>query len=250
MDGQTASAFKKRESPRWLVTFADMMTLLVALFVMLLSFAEIDSDSFRRNAGPISEAFNIIPIAPTLPKSQRQDLRMGPSDAELRALQKAKLRALQKEEFLDNLRTQMSREIAEAQVEVLEKGDQIIVRFPARSAFPSGSMELSPMILPALDKIARVLLVENKGQILVSGHTDNTPISTERIRSNWDLSTQRAVSVVHHLLESAVIDPARITAQGFADSRPLEPNDTPERRARNRRVEISISFASGEDGKP
>ena len=244
MDGQTTSAAKKRGAPRWMVTFADMMTLLLALFVLLLSFAEIDSDSFRKNAGPIAEAFhtkNIIQIAPTLPKSQRLDLRMGPSDAELRTRQKY--------EFLDNLRTQMSREIAEARVQILEEGDKIIVRFPAQSAFPSGSMELSPTILHALEKIARVLAA-NKGQILVSGHTDNAPISTERIRSNWDLSAQRAVSVVHYLLQVADIDPARITTQGFADSRPLHPHDTPERRARNRRVEISISFADGGDGEP
>lgn len=227
-----------------MVTFADMMTLLLALFVMLLSFAEIDSDSFRKNAGPISEAFhtrNIIQISPTLPKSQRVELKMGPGDAELRTRQK--------EEFLDNLRTQLSREIAEARVHILEEGDRIIVRFPAQSAFHSGSMELSPAILPALEKIAKVLEA-HKGQILVAGHTDNAPISTERIRSNWDLSTQRAVSVVHHLLRVADIDPARISVQGFADSRPLEPHDTPERRARNRRVEISVSFAGGEDGEP
>lgn len=227
-----------------MVTFADMMTLLLALFVMLLSFAEIDSDSFRKNAGPISEAFNtenILQISPTLPKSQRLDLRMGPGDAELRARMK--------EEFLDNLRTQMSREIAQAQVQILEEGDRIIVRFPAQSAFHSGSMELSPSILPALAKIAKVL-ESHKGQILVAGHTDNAPISTQRIRSNWDLSTQRAVSVVHQLLRVADIDPARISVQGFADSRPLEPHDTPERRARNRRVEISVSFEAEEDAKP
>ena len=244
MNEATTGAVKKRKTPPWVVTFADMMTLLLALFVMLLSFAEIDSDSFRKNAGPISEAFhtkNIIQISPTLPKSQRLDLRMGPSDAELRAQRK--------EEFLDNLRTQLSREIAEARVHILEEGDRIIVRFPAQSAFPSGSMELSPTILPALAKIARVLAV-HKGQILVAGHTDDAPISTDRIRSNWDLSTQRAVSVVHHLLEVAVIDAERISVQGFADSRPLAPHDTPERRAGNRRVEISISFAGGEDGEP
>ena len=109
-------------------------------------------------------------------------------------------------------------------------------------------MELSSTILPALVKLAKVLAV-NKGQILVAGHTDNAPISTARIRSNWDLSTQRAVSVVHYLLEVSIINPARITAQGFADSRPLDPNDTPEHRARNRRVEISVSFAEGKGGK-
>ena len=242
MSGQASTAPKKRGAPDWMVTFADMMTLLLALFVMLLSFAEIDSDSFRKNAGPISEAFNtenIIQISPTLPKSQRLELRMGQGDAELRAQLK--------DEFLDNLRSQMSREIAEARVQILEDGDRIIVRFPAQSAFPSGSMELSHQILPSLEKIAKVL-EDHKGQIQISGHTDNAPISTERIRSNWDLSTQRAVSVVHYLLEVSTLDSSRITVQGFAESRPLEPHDTPERRARNRRVEISVSFESSEDG--
>ena len=83
-----------------------------------------------------------------------------------------------------------------------------------------------------------------KGQILVSGHTDNSPISTGWFRSNWDLLSARAVSVVHFLITRTAVSPSRITALGVADSRPLVKNDTPENQSRNRRVEISIEITS------
>lgn len=241
MNAPFKSFAKRTGAPRWMVTFADLMALLLALFVMLLSFAEIDSDNFRKNAGPISEAFHtrsLIKIVPTLPKSQRLDLNLEPDEAEIRTQQK--------EAFLDSLRADMAGEIADARVQVLEQADEVVVRFPDRSAFASGSMELAESILPTLDKIAKVL-EQNTGRLRVAGHTDDTPIATQRIRSNWDLSTARAVSVVHYLLGVADIDPARITAQGFADSRPLAPNDSPENRAINRRVEISVEFPGRED---
>ena len=84
------------------------------------------------------------------------------------------------------------------------------------------------------------LIVSNDGEVTVAGHTDNVPISTKRFRSNWDLSTARAVSVAHELLENAPLDETRFVVIGHADTRPLAPNDTAENRARNRRVDISI----------
>lgn len=95
--------------------------------------------------------------------------------------------------------------------------------------------------LPAIDRIVEIL-ARAEGGILVSGHTDNQPIFTSQFRSNWDLSTERAVSVVHRLLKDKKIDPKRITAMGFGDSRPLKSNDTPEGRSVNRRVEIAIEM--------
>ncbi len=142
---------------------------------------------------------------------------------------------------MSRIRQDMAVEITNSQVEIIEKGHSIVVRFPDKSAFPSGSKDLVKSILPALDKLA-LILSEVNGQILVSGYTDNTPISNSTFRSNWDLSTARAVSVVHYLLKSSNIEPSRITAQGFADGRPLAPNDSPENRATNRRVEISIEL--------
>ncbi len=78
----------------------------------------------------------------------------------------------------------------------------------------------------------------------MSGHTDSSPISTARFRSNWDLSSARAVTVVHYLMEKAGVKATRITARGFADSRPLVKNNTPENQSKNRRVEIALEITA------
>lgn len=221
--------------PRWLMTFADLMALLFALFVLMLSFSEIDSDKFRKNAGPISAAFTgtaqIIPdtsVAIPLPPSEAEQ----PIEELIREW---------KDQILDHLRTSMPREIASKEIILVEKEYEVIIRFPDATAFPSGSAELKDRVLAILDRIGEVM-ADASGQILVSGHTDDVPISTAAFRSNWDLSTARAVSVIHYLLDAGRLDSGRVTAQGFADSRPLAANDSPENRAVNRRVEIAIQM--------
>ena len=227
-------------TPGWMVTYADMMALLLCLFVLLLSFSDIDSTSFQQNAGPIREAFNpsvIIPSnKPTLPSRvfippvvEPQEQKIRPEDTRIAEM----------------LREDMRVEIENKAMELDMTEDRIIIRFPGRAAFPSGSATLQEDFLPVIDKI-RALVARTKGQVIVSGHTDDTPITTGVFRSNWDLSTARAVSVVHELLADPKIDPSRLTAQGFGASRPLVPNDTPEGRARNRRVEISIDPAENQ----
>ncbi|MGB0670403.1 MAG: OmpA family protein [Rhodospirillales bacterium] len=107
-------------------------------------------------------------------------------------------------------------------------------------AFPSGSGNLNNQFAEVLDKLVPVLS-QTEGQIMVSGHTDNIPLSAgARYQSNWELSSARATAVVHELLAAGGIDGSRVTIQGFGDSRPLEGNDSVEGRAKNRRVEISI----------
>ena len=93
--------------------------------------------------------------------------------------------------------------------------------------------------MPILKKINEVL-TQTDGLIAVAGHTDNIPISTSRYRSNWELSTSRATSVVHELLRYNTIPPERFVLEGYADTRPLAPNDSAENRATNRRVEIVV----------
>ncbi len=222
-------------APAWMVTFADLMALLVALFVLLLSFSEIDSESFKKNAGPMHEAFNkpkSIPITETNQVMVKIQTDL-PNIEELERIEEWKAN------FVDNLNTAMRREIAEKQIVVIEKETSVVIRFPDTTAFSSGSSELRDEVLPTLDKLA-TMLSRTDGLIKIAGHTDDIPITTSQFRSNWDLSTSRAVSVVHQLLSTDGIDPSRVAAQGFADSRPLEPNDTPENRSANRRVEIVV----------
>ena len=226
-------------APRWMVTFADLMSLLFALFVLLLSFSDIDSDSFKRNAGPINEAFNAKPTAlpegtPSSTTSLRIDLSAPPEEI---GPQQSPAQA--KAALLGQLRSALAEEIARKQVELVITDNFVVIRFPSKFAFTSGAERLTDAILPTIDSISRVL-ARTPGKILIAGHTDDTPISTVRFRSNWDLSAARAVSVVHRLLANNRIDPTRVTTQGFAEHRPLGANDTSRKRAKNRRVEISV----------
>ena len=249
-------ALKRRKlegAPRWMVTFADLMALLFALFVLLLSFAEVDSDSFKRNAGPMRDAFgqgDKVLRTTSLPQIQAGEA--GPGQARSQALAPSNptaeivqfdRRRKAKRSFLWQFRRSLERELSESRIVLIDEGDRIIIRFPGATSFVAGSAQLAEGFEPTLTRIASILRA-TKGQILVSGHTDSSPISTARFRSNWDLSSARAVTVVHYLIEQAGVRPDRITAQGFAASRPLAANDTPENQARNRRVEISIEISS------
>ena len=224
-------------APKWLVTFGDLMALLLALFVLLLSFSEIDSESFKKNAGPINQAFN-MPISDLI---KAQDTAAIKIETDLPTVSESAYVEEWKSEFVEELTISMREEIASKQIVVVEKETAVVIRFPDTTAFPSGSSELREEILPALDKVATVL-ARTEGQINVAGHTDDIPITTAQFRSNWDLSTSRAVSVVHHLLRVDGIKSSRVSAQGYADSRGLAPNDSIENRAVNRRVEISIEI--------
>ena len=245
---------KLEGAPRWMVTFADLMALLFALFVLLLSFSEVDSDSFRKNAGPMRDAFGMgdkVMRTTSMPSIQQGESGPGkaaPSQIQAPTSPTAEIvqfdrRMKAKRSFLWQFRRTLERELASSRIVLIDQGNRIIIRFPDATAFVAGSAEFASGVEPTLKRIASILRA-TKGQILVSGHTDNSPISTARFRSNWDLSSARAVSVVHFLIAQAAVSPSRITAQGFADSRPLFKNDTPENQALNRRVEISIEITS------
>ena len=241
MRAPTSVKPEREGAPRWMVTFADLMALLFALFVLLLSFSDIDSDSFKRNAGPISEAFNAEQTA-----EQATSLSIAlDKGSEEETDEEAYKREVARVKFVNHLEDMMADELSKKMVELEEDAGGLTIRFPSKSTFASGSSDLSKQILPALDRVSEIL-AESKGVVLVAGHTDDSPISTARFHSNWDLSAARAASVVNRLVRNPQIDPRRLTAQGFAASRPLVANATPEGRAVNRRVEISVEFEGKE----
>ena len=244
---------KLEGAPRWMVTFADLMALLFALFVLLLSFADVNRDSFQKNAGPMRDAFGAgDKVLRTTSRPSVQIGEAGPGKAKLQARAPAAStaeilrfdRRLQaKRNFLFQFRRSMEREISDSRIVLIDEGNRIIIRFPGTTSFLAGSDQLAGGFEPTLTRIASILRVTD-GQILVSGHTDNVPISSARFRSNWGLSSGRAVTVAHFIIQQAGVRSNRITVQGFADSRPLADNDTPENRSRNRRVEIAIEISS------
>jgi len=257
-------------APAWIVTFADLMSLLLTFFVLLLSFSNMEVQEFKKLAGAMRESFglqsferyagvieleggvvgtsarNVTPIPlpelnvedkvapePTLEEEVKPEEEPGP------AQEVPDLEAEASRRTFNEIQTVLADEIASDIMDVERAGNVTIVRFPDQVSFPSGSGELKQEFLPVLSKLLSVLS-ESEGQIIISGHTDDLPISTSQYRSNWDLSASRATSVAHYILQFTPITPDRITVQGYADSRPLAPNDSPENRAKNRRVEITI----------
>lgn len=255
-------------APTWIVTFADLMSLLLTFFVLLLSFSVMEVDKFKKIAGAMSDAFglqsldrksgiieldgspmasankHVVPIP--IPEMEVTE-QVAPDETEaiegeeepVQAVPEPDKAAESSTRTFNDLQTVMANEIASHVMDIVRAGNVTVVRFPDKVSFPSGSGHFKEEFVPILTKFLTVLQ-KSEGHILISGHTDDIPISTNQFRSNWDLSASRAISVAHHILEYTSIDPSRITVQGFADSRPLAPNDSPENRSKNRRVEITI----------
>jgi len=270
-------------APAWMATFADLMSLLMCFFVLLLSFSEMDVLKFKQLAGSMREAFGVqnqikvedIPkgtsiIAqefspgrpePTPLNEVRQmtinndlnslDVRSREGEAriedQLRGLEE--LRRQQEQQAQQEavaLAQALATEIGEGSVEVETDGTRIIIRVKEQGSFDSGSAELKFQYIPVIAKI-RDLLLNISGRISIEGHSDNVPYSGRRFESNWDLSAARALAVAHELFADRRIDQSRFNVVGYADTRPLVPNDTPEHRARNRRVEIVIQKGDAEE---
>jgi len=210
-------AENKGGAPAWIVTFADLMALLLTFFVLLLSFSTVDKEKYKAMVESMARAFGAPPAIFGEHPGGLVELPhpRPPRDG---AAAKASVR--------DGMEQALARELAARQVVIEERPNDLLVRFPEEIAFPSGRAELTPAIRAMLDKIGPSLR-RHPGPIVVVGHTDDRPVIGGRFRSNWDLSAARAVSV-------------RLTAQGQADTRPLFPNDSPSHRAANRRVELIL----------
>jgi chemotaxis protein MotB len=140
----------------------------------------------------------------------------------------------------DRLRADLSDEIAAGLAEVEKDGDKIIVRLASQGSFTSGSSDLRQTFTPTLTRLGNSL-AQYPGSVMVEGHTDDVPVAfSERFKSNWDLSAARAASIADFLLNSTNLEGGNVQIAGFADTRPLDTNDTATGRARNRRIEVIV----------
>lgn len=269
--------------PPWMGTFADLMSLLMCFFVLLLSFSEMDAMKFKRLAGSMAQAFGVqnklnvddIPkgtsiiaqeFSPGKPEptpiqeifqstedvtemslkvdcSEEFDVEQGEEgvDAGIKTRVKQALEDLesQTEDTAYELADALSVEILSGQVEIETDGLKIIIRIREKGSFGSGTATLKPQYREVLAEVQSVI-AEQPGRIKVEGHTDNIPIRTRRFRSNWELSSARAVSVAHELMRNDIISPRRFEVSGMADTKPLTSNDSADGRSQNRRVEILV----------
>jgi len=248
---------QKKGNPDWIVTFADLATLLLTFFILLLSFAEMDVEKYRAMANSMSAALggtdNVVgediggsPVsqvqsdAVSLPEPT-ETLQQEPEFIDERSEDSAETAQIPGGvlDLAQRLIQELEAEVASDALHINYDKDQVVIRFSEDATFPSGSANIKPEMIPIIERVVEV--VGNcTGDIVVSGHTDDRPISSSQYRSNWDLSAARAVSVVHELVMNREIPADRVLAAGRAETRPLVPNNSPENRAQNRRVEISI----------
>lgn len=157
-----------------------------------------------------------------------------------------KLTETQKEELArmgrqaDDLEKQLEEEIRKGEITIKKYHNRIVINIQDKILFPSGSAALRPEVHKALDKISGVLKNYPENRIQVEGHTDNVPIRTSEFRDNWQLSSERALAVLQRLLANSSLKPERFSAVGYGEYGPVVPNNSPQNRALNRRVDITV----------
>lgn len=228
---------------RWLVSYADFITLLFAFFVVMYAISSINEGKYRVLSDSLVQAFREPPTSarliemrtrnPELLEGGGRPIGQPPPRQPATQVETERMKKVAK-----NVLDAMAPLVKEGQVRVTQSPRGITVEINASVLFATGEAILQPASTEALTAVARVLAqVDNP--IQVEGHTDNVPIRSPVFPSNWELSSARAGSVVRLFTEQGV-PPARLVAIGYADNRPLDTNATPEGRARNRRVNILI----------
>jgi chemotaxis protein MotB len=253
---------RKRERPhtnheRWLVSYADFITLLFAFFVVLYASSQVDHRKVGRLAMAIQVAFQELGVFPAsttmvpldmnepMPFSTVQAIEnvkhntdlshvSSPPEDVTAAAQEANLTTLQSE-----LQQALHQEIAQHSVALHRETEGLVISLREFGFFDSGSADLKTSALPALDRIASILSVRNC-RLRIEGHTDNVPIHTPHMQSNWELSTARSTELVRLLILRYRFSPDRLSAAGYAEFHPIASNLTAQGRAQNRRVDLVI----------
>lgn len=208
------------ESRQWLVTFADMTTLLLTFFVLLLTFAQLDQDQFKKIMRSVRSS---------LGSTETRDA-VGRPDAVLLSVAQDPL--------LRTLSGLVRRDGLGANITYVRDRNRLVIRVNGAILFGSGTYKIKKTAYRTLNLIARVLNKFPVYKVHISGHTDNVPLKGSRL-GNWELSALRASEVLRYFILQDV-DPERMTATGYAHIRPLTGNDTPANRALNRRVEFVL----------
>lgn len=224
---------------RWLVSYADFITLLFAFFVVMYAISSVNEGKYRVFGASLIEAFSGTKPESIVPLSQNDMLLK--SLVERRNAKLAEKLQKQQEEMqriAKNLNQVMAPLVTSGQVSVSQTSRGVVLEINASALFDQGVAELQSASVKTLSEVANILGPSNQA-IEIEGHTDNVPIKTPRFPSNWELSSARASSVARLFIEHGVAA-GRLTVVGFADNHPVASNDTPEGRARNRRMTVTL----------
>ncbi|MFZ0814500.1 MAG: flagellar motor protein MotB [Candidatus Sulfotelmatobacter sp.] len=249
---------------RWLVSYADFITLLFAFFVVLYASSQVDKRKVGKLALAIQIAFQEMGVFPAsttqIPLDNNEPMPFStvqaienvkhnteigriashPEDSLAASSYETDLTTLQNE-----LRDALKNEIALHEITLHREADGLVISLKEFGFFDSGSARIKPESVPALDRIASILAIRTC-RIRIEGHTDNIPIHTAQMASNWELSTARATELIRVLITDHGFAPERLSAAGYAQYHPVASNLTAPGRAQNRRVDIVILGAQVE----
>ena len=240
---------KKHEehiSESWLVPYADILTLLLALFIILFSSSTIDQNKLEQ----MSKVFDQIFTGGTGFMEENAIIEQAPNLENLTEAQKA---YLEDQEALKEIQGEVDNFIAVNELEnnfatsMTDEGLLITIRDSI--LFDPGKANIKPEYMAVADELSQILTMDPARYIVITGHTDNVPQVGGNFNSNWELSVMRAVSLLEVILErNPSLDPRYFSAKGFGEYNPIATNDTVEGRAQNRRVEVLIQQLVNEDG--
>lgn len=205
---------------RWVVSYADFITLLFAFFTTMYAISHVDMGKLEKFTDSMKEAF----------RAQKVAHHFSP----IEGIKPIQQEAFQIERELKDI-IQESGKIEGVKITIEEEG--VRLSFADTIVFESGSAELKEDIKPLLLSVLS-LIKKTNNPVVIEGHTDNVPIKSAKYSSNWELSAARATSVLSYLLRDNSLDPSRFSVSGYGEYRPVAPNTTPEGRAKNRRVDI------------
>ncbi|MFC0522296.1 flagellar motor protein MotS [Pontibacillus salicampi] len=242
----------EKGAPKWMVTFSDMMTLILVFFILLFSMSQIDLVKFKAVAESFKSRaiFDFYPSVvefenPSEEKNQplEQKDKSDFESPDSNSIQQAQQGSTDNDESLDQLVQEVQTFLEENKLQNVISANRtergVVLSLQEQVLFESAQAEIIQEGKPFLNKVG-TLLKNIPNHVKVEGHTDNRPISTFRYPSNWELSSARASSVLRFLTTSQNLDGSRFAAVGYGDTRPIAPNDSESNWKKNRRVEIVI----------
>jgi chemotaxis protein MotB len=236
---------------RWLVSYADFITLLFAFFVVMFASSQTDKSKAKQISEAVEKALangKSVGVPPAVAKilggtiddkGQGNAQMKGPGGAQRAAKDAPPPDVVELEPSLKSLTKELEEEIKAGKVEVNLEPRGLVVSLKQAAFFPSGTDSIDPSTYPIIAKLAGALS-QVSNPLQVEGHTDSVPMHSARFRSNWELSAARSIAMMEVLATRFSIDRQRMIIVGFADTSPEASNDTPEGRATNRRVNIVI----------
>lgn len=237
MNRRSRSADESENHERWLISYADFITLLFAFFVVLFANSQVDQAKVQQVSEAVRDALE--PGSRTASGTDSKPQPVQKNSTETSALVIPESDANQLVTSFHNLKEDFRLEIEEGKVQVQLTQRGLVISMREAAFFRAGDDVVQTSSYPMIEKLAKAIQ-QIPNMVRMEGHTDSTPISNFRFRSNWELSAARSIAMMEMLAGRFAVPHERLAIAGFADVAPVAPNDSDENRARNRRVDVVI----------